>query len=196
MAGLCAGSVGPSVAHAGGNNGCLYSTWTRKFRHSGPLSAAHRTTRDRGPITRWSRALRSDVLADVIAAVRVKGRGHTHPLGVDTPAVVALILSKTADGVATLIGLTMSPRIVETNLYLRITIRHLGPLLGVTAATIVVLVLVIAVTESAVVAGLRLDPEAQWVVGVTRFVGYVPLSMVFVGVSLHNVTVIIQQLRI
>lgn len=140
--------------------------------------------------------MRSDVLADAIAAVRVEGRGRTYPLGMDTPAVIVLVLSKTADGVATLIGLTISPRIVETNLYLRITIRHLGPLLGVIVATILVLVLVIAVTETAVVASLRLDPEAHWVVGVTRFIGYVPLSMVFAGVSLHNVTVIIQQLAI
>lgn len=136
------------------------------------------------------------MLADAIAALRVEARGRTHPFGADSPAVIAFILSKTADGLATLIGLTLSPRIVETNLYLRITIRHLGPLLGVIAATVLVLVLVIAVTESAVVAGLRLDPEATWVVGVVRFVGYVPLSIVFAGVSLHNVTVILQEMTI
>lgn len=138
----------------------------------------------------------SDVLADAIAAVRVEARGRLHPLGADSPAMIALILSKTADAVATIIGLMMSPHIVETNLYLRVTIRHLGPLLGVSAATILVLVLVITVTESAVVAGLRLDPEAQWAVGVIRFIGYVPLSMVFAGVSLHNVMVIIQEVTI
>lgn len=138
----------------------------------------------------------SDVLADAIAAVRGEGQGRIHPLGADRPAMIALILSKMADAVATIIGITMSPHIVETNLYLRITIRHLGPLLGVMTATILVLVLVIAVTESAVVAGLQLDPEAQWAVGVIRFIGYVPLSMVYAGVSLHNVTVIIQEISI
>lgn len=138
----------------------------------------------------------SVVIADAIAALNVRGRGRTPSHGVDSPAVIAFILSKTADGLATLIGLTISPRIVETNLYLRITIRHLGPVIGVIAATGLVLVLVIAVTESAVMAGLRLDPEAEWVVGVIRFVGYVPLSMVFAGVSLHNGTVIVQAITI
>lgn len=134
----------------------------------------------------------SVVLADGIAALRAEARGRMHPFGVDSPAVIAFVFSKSADGLATLIGLTISPHIVETNLYLRITIRHLGTLLGVIVATIVVLLLVIAVTESAVVTALRIDPEATWVVGVIRFVGYVPLSMVFAGVSLHNATVIIQ----
>lgn len=108
--------------------------------------------------------------------------------------LAGLVVTKVADTTTTFLGLQFVPSVVESNVYLRALIASVGLIPGLLLGTLVVLGLVVGVTESARLACLRLDCEERSAQRTVQFVGYVPLSIVFCAVSLHNLVVILSGL--
>lgn len=156
--------------------------------------AKPRFDRDRLTITTWRRAVSDPVLPNVNVATRARGSWTLSRSRISNPGSIALILSKGADALTTIIGLTVSSRIVETNPLLRYAIVHIGIPLGVVGATLGVIVLVIAVTEAAVIACEWIDPTAVWAGATVRFIGYLPLTVLFTAASVNNLVVIMARL--
>lgn len=105
--------------------------------------------------------------------------------------LIGLVVTKVADTTTTFLGLQFVPYVVESNAYLRSLIASIGLIPGLLLGTLVVLGLVVGVTESARLACLRLDCDVDSAQRTVQFVGYVPLSIVFCAVSLHNLVVIL-----
>lgn len=96
-----------------------------------------------------------------------------------------------ADTTTTFLGLQFVPYVVESNPNLRLLIASIGLIPGLILGTIVVLGFVVGVTESARVVSRRMDCDVYSAQRVVRFVGYVPLSIVFCAASLHNFVVVL-----
>lgn len=105
--------------------------------------------------------------------------------------LAGLVVSKLADATTTFLGLQFVPYVVESNPHLRLLMASIGVLPGLLLGTILVLGLVVGVTESARIACQRLDRDVDSALRIVRFVGYVPLSIVFGAASLHNLVVVL-----
>lgn len=103
----------------------------------------------------------------------------------------SLVLSKAADTTTTLIGLQFVPFVFESNPHLRMLMASIGSIPALLLGTVAVLGLVVGVTESARLACQRFDCDVDSAERMVRFVGYVPLSIVFLAASLHNLLVVL-----
>lgn len=112
------------------------------------------------------------------------------PVGAGRSLPGGLVVSKLADTTTTAVGLQFVPLVVESNPHLRLLMAWVGSLPGLLLGTVAVLGLVVLVTELAVLACGRLDGDARWAPPTVRFVGYVPLTIVFWAASVNNLVVI------
>lgn len=103
-----------------------------------------------------------------------------------------LVLGKALDVVTTAVGLLVVPGFVEANPFAALYFETAGVVTGLLTLSILLLIVVTAVTELGA-RYLASHPEAPpWGPTVTRFVGYVPLTVIFVFAGLHNAGLIIR----
>ena len=102
------------------------------------------------------------------------------------PGIACLSLTKALDATTTALGLALVPGIAEANPFAAALFSAVGVIPGVALGSLLVLAFVVGVTEIGV-AWLRRQSDAPgWAPTAVRVVGYVPLSLLFVVVAIHN----------
>lgn len=106
------------------------------------------------------------------------------------PAFACLLLTKALDATTTAVGLALVPGLAEANPVAATLFSTVGVLPGLLLASLVILAIVVAVTETG--AGwLRRHPDAPgWAPRATRIAGYLPPSLVFGAAAIHNATLV------
>lgn len=100
--------------------------------------------------------------------------------------IAALALTQAADVLTTLVALRFVPAIEEMNVIAAIAIETFGPIGGLTAAAAISVGGLALVTEygAAVIRDQRSDSGRF--VSIIRLIGYGPMTVINVGVALHN----------
>src|SRR6056297_1372595 len=115
----------------------------------------------------------------------------TDALGTRPGLVALLAASKLADAATTYIGLRWVPDVREGNPVVAAAIRELGVPAALLAASVLVVVFVVAVTEATILAVNRwLDPPPNADV-VVRVLGYGLPAAVHVAVAARNAVVVV-----
>jgi len=103
-----------------------------------------------------------------------------------------LVFGKLLDAGTTAVGLLYVPGFVEANPFAALYFDALGVVTGLVTLSILTVAIVATVTEL----GARYleghEESPGWGPTATRFVGYVPLTIVFVFAALHNTGLIVR----
>lgn len=122
--------------------------------------------------------------------------GHVTPfgnlIGWSWVWIGLLVVGKALDVVTTAVGLLYVPGFVEANPFAAVYFDSFGVVTGLLSLSLALIVVVTAVTELGARYLANHEDGPAWGPTVTRFVGYVPLSVVFVFAGLHNAGLIIR----
>ena len=117
-----------------------------------------------------------------------------HATGWAGAGIGGLVMTKFLDAGTTAVGLLYVPGFVEANPFPAGVFEALGVGTGLLVLSLLTVALVTLVTE----AGARYleghDESPDWGPTATRFVGYVPISIVFGAAALHNAGLILRVL--
>lgn len=124
------------------------------------------------------------------------GVSTEHPVSTDpyrqlswlTPRVGigALVLTQAVDVLTTLIALHFVPAIEEMNVVAASVIETFGLVVGLTAAAAVSVGGLVLVTEFGASIVRDHTADSQRLVAIVRLIGYGPMTVINVGVALHN----------
>ena len=103
-----------------------------------------------------------------------------------------LVVGKALDALTTGVGLLYVPGFVEANPFAAAYFGSMGVATGLLTLSLLTVTIVTLVTEVGARYLVRHDEAPVWGPTVTRFVGYVPLSVVFVFAALHNAGLIVR----
>lgn len=107
-----------------------------------------------------------------------------------TEGVLAVAVTTSLDAISTVVGLSLVPRLVERNPLARGLFDAVGLLAGIVVASVVAIVVVAAVTESAVhYLETRRADDGNLGIPV-RLLGYGVPSIVSLSTALHNVALV------